>query len=1083
MMRWIVSTSLRLRYIIVALAVLLLIFGIMHLRHISLDVFPEFAPPLVEVQTEAPGMSASEVESLVTIQLEDAFSSTPKLDTMRSKSVPGLSSIVLIFNPDTDVLVARQLVQERLNSSLRNLSLWVGIPWMLQPLSATSRVMHIGLTSKKYSLSDLSMIAYWTIRWRLMAVPGVANVVIWGDRFQQMQIEVDPKKLQAYHLTLDDIDETASNALDYGMLSFTESAKTGVGGFIETPNQRLMIEHILSVFTPQDLAKLPINRVTKSNGTPLLLGDVGQVVWGSPPSIGDAVINGEQGLMLIVEKFPWANTLDVTNGIDAALKNLKPGLADIEIDANIFRPASFIETALNNLTTALYISCLLVTFVLVTFLFEWRTTLISLLAIPLSLIAAGLVLDYWEVTINTMILAGFVIAIGGVVDDAIIDVENILRRARQHHQDISEIPAEALRDGAKNAPPQDERSTFGILKSTPFVLRRRVLCAVSKGVSISGKKQSLINIILEASLEVRSAIIYAVLIDIAVLLPVFFLSGVSGAFFKPLVFAYALALLASMVVALTVTPALCLLLLRTASLERESPVMRWLHRGYTRVQSTMIKAPSFFMYFIIIALIIIGIVIMPFLGESLFPAFKERFFLIHWVTEPGTSGEEVVRITKRLSHDLLSIPGVHTFGSHIGRGVQGEEISGINFAENWISIDPSVNYDATMQAIQQVVNSYPGLFHDVQTYLNERIDEVVAGSSYPITVRIYGPDLKLLRHLAEQVKQTVASIPGTTDVHTELQVDVPHIQVDPDLTKLAQYGLKPGDIRRNVGTLLAGLEISDIQREGRVYGVTLWGTPDTRSSVNSVRDLLISTPGGFAVSLKEVANVSILPTPDSISREHNSRRIDVGLDIKNRDLGNVANDVKNRIQSIAFPLGYNAEVIGEYAERQAAVLHLSGIALIAALAVLLLLQAGIRKWRLAILVFFTLPSALVGGLLAALATGGIISLGSLVGFFTVFGIAARNGIMLINHYQFIEETEGENFGPALILRGAKERMAPILMTALAAGLALLPLVISGDIPGQEIEYPMAIVIVGGLVTSTLLNLFFMPFLYFRFAKR
>lgn len=1031
MMRWIVSASLRFRYMIAALAAILFFFGILQLRSVSLDVFPEFAPPLVEIQTEAPGLSTREVESLVSIPLEDVFSSTPQLDIIRSKSVIGLSSVVLIFKPSVDVLVARQLVQERLNTILHNLPFWSGIPWMLQPLSATSRLMHIGITSKKYSLMDLSMMVYWTIRWRLMAVPGVANVVIWGDRFKQLQLEVDPKKLQTYRITLDDISEIASDSLDYGSLTFTQASKTGVGGFIETPNQRLNIEDVLPIFGPEDLAKLPVKNLTKSNGSPLTIGDLGQVVWGHPPLIGDAVINGEQGLMLIVEKFPWANTLDVTRGIDAALKELKPGLSGIEINADIFRAATFIETAIDNLTRALFISCLLVMFVLIAFLFEWRTTIISLIAIPLSLIAAGLVLNYYEATINTMILAGFIIAIGGVVDDAIIDVENIVRRLREKYKQESQYP--------------------------------------------------LSKIILEASLEVRGAIIYAVLIDIAVLVPVFFLTGVSGAFFKPLALAYALALLASMIVALTVTPALCLLLLGRAPISRESPLLRWLHRHYTHLQTRIIST-NWFVYLIIIAFIMIGIMIIPTLGASLFPAFKERSFLIHWVSEPGTSGDEVVRITKRLSDNLLKVPGVRTFGSHIGRGVQGEEIAGINFAENWISIDPSVNYDKTIDEIQNLVDGYPGMFHDVQTYLNERIDEVVAGSSYPIAVRIHGPDLYELRRLAEKTKQLIEKIPGTTDVHTELQVDVPHIQITPDLNKLTGYGLKPGDIQRNVGTLIAGIEVSDIHRAGRVYAVTLWGTPNTRESLESVRNLLISTPDGGAVSLKDIADVSILPTPATIERENNSRKIDVAIDIENRDLSKVAKDVKHQVEAMQFPLGYYADVIGEYQERQSAEMSLFGTALIAAIAVLLLLQAAFRKWRLAFLAFLTLPSALVGGLLAAWATGSIISLGSLIGFFTVFGIAARNGIMLINHYQYIEQNEKEPFGPELILRGAKERLAPILMTALAAGLALVPLIISGNIPGQEIEYPMAIVILGGLVSSTVLNLFIMPFIYFKFAN-
>lgn len=1032
MMRWIVGTSLYFRYLIAAAAAALMIFGIEHLRRIPLDVFPEFAPPIVEIQTETPGLSASEVESLVTIQLEAAFNSTPNLDIMRSKSVPGVSSIVLIFRPDADILRARQQVQERLNVAIRTLPTWAGIPWILQPLSATSRVMHIGLTSKKYSLTDLSMITYWTIRWRLMAVPGVANVVIWGDRFKQMQVQLDPKKLQLYQVTLDDAQEVASDALDFGLLKFTDASKVRVGGFIETPNQRLIVQHILPVIEPQDLAKVSINNKTKPDGSLLTLGDLGQVVWGHQPIIGDAVINGDRGLLLIVEKFPWANTLDVTRGVEAALEEMKPGLPGININADIFRPASFIEMAIYDLTRSLFISCFLVMLVLGAFLYEWRTTLISLIAIPLSLVAAGLILDIWETTINTMILAGFVIAIGGVVDDAIIDVENIIRRLRQHRREKS--------------------------------------------------KRSMASIILDASLEVRGAIIYAVLIDIAVLIPIFFLTGVSGAFFQPMVTSYALALLASMIVALTVTPALCLLLLRNAPLERrEAPLMRWLQRGYTNILNRIIQIPAI-VYLTISCFIVVGLLTLPFLGESLFPTFKERFFLIHWVTFPGTSDHEVVRITTELSHKLSSIPGVLNFGSHIGRAVAGEEISGINFAENWISIDPKADYDKTMEAVQKTVDSYPGMFHDVQTYLNERIDEVVAGSSYPIVVRIYGPELETLRSLAEKIRQVLSQIDGAVDVHTEFQVDVPHIQVEADIAKANRYGLKPGDIRRAAATLIAGTEVSDIHRGAKVYDIMVWGTPNTRASPLSIRDLLISTPKGSAVSLKDVANVNILPTPNLIEREHNSRRIDVMMDTSNRDLGDIVNDVKEHLHGIKFPLGYYADVLGEYEERQAAQTHLFSVGIGAAIAVFLLLQAAFVNWRLAFLAFFTLPSALVGGLLAALAMGGIISLGSLVGFFTVFGIAARNGIMLINHYQYIEKHEGEPFGVELVLRGAKERLAPILMTAMAAGLALVPLVIWGDIPGQEIEYPMAIVIIGGLFTSTVLNLFIVPYLYLRYGK-
>jgi CzcA family heavy metal efflux pump len=820
--------------------------------------------------------------------------------------------------------------------------------------------------------------------------------------------------------------------LDFGLLRYTNAAKTRVGGFIDTPNQRLGVQHILPVIGPEDLAKVPVHDRKKSDGSPLTLGDLGKVVWDHQPLIGDAVVNDGPGLLLIVEKFPWGNTLDVTRGVEAALNEMRPGLPGIQFDTNIFRPASFIEMAIDNLSRSLLLSCLLVMLVLGAFLFEWRTALISLVAIPLSLVAAGLVLNLFGTTINTMILAGLVIAIGGVVDDAIIDVENIVRRLRQHRRE--------------------------------------------------GSNKSIASIILEASLEVRSAIIYAVLIDVMVLLPVFFLQGVSGAFFQPLALSYGLALLASMVVALTVTPALCLLLLRNVPLERrESPLLRWLHRSYDTVLSRVIRSPRP-AFLTVCSIVLIGLAVLPFLGESLFPQFKERDFLMHWVSKPGTSHDEVVRITTQASRELRSIPGVRDFGSHIGRAVQGEEVSGINFAENWVSIDPNVNYDKTVGAIQDMSEGYPGLFHNVLTYLNERIDEVLVGSSDQVVVRIYGPDLEVLRSKAEEVRQTLSQIDGAADVHTEFQVDVPHIQVKVDLAKAQRYGLKPGDVRRAAATLVAGTEVSDIHRDGKVYDVMVWSTPQTRQSPNSIRNLLISTPDGGTVRLGDVADVSILPTPNLIEREYDSRRIEVGLNAGGRDLGDVVRDVKQRLSGIKFPLEYHAEVLGEYEERQASQRRLLGFGLASAIGVFLLLQAAFGSWRLAALAFFTLPSALVGGVLAAFATGGVISLGSLIGFFTVFGVAARNGIMLINHYQHLEREEGEPFGPKLVLRGARERLAPILMTALAAGLALLPLVIAGDIPGHEIEHPMAIVILGGLVTSTVLNLFIVPSLYLRFGK-
>jgi Cu/Ag efflux pump CusA len=646
--------------------------------------------------------------------------------------------------------------------------------------------------------------------------------------------------------------------------------------------------------------------------------------------------------------------------------------------------------------------------------------------------AGVLVLYFTGASLNTMILAGFVIAIGVVVDDAIIDVENIVRRLRQYR--------------------------------------------------IEGVDKSTARIILEASLEVRQAIIHATLIDVVVLIPILFLGGLSGAFFRPLAVSYGLAVMASMVVALTVTPALCYVFLRNAPIEHREPVfVRWLHRIYEPVLVRIVRKPN--PIFVATAVVmLIGIGVLPLLGESLFPEFKERDFLMHCISKPGTSVVEERRIVSRISKELRQIEGVRNFGSHIGMAMMADEVCGVNFGENWISIAPDADYDETLERIEKVVYGYPGLFRNVETYLNERIDEVLSGSSETFVVRIYGPDLKQIHAKADEVEQALKSIPGIIDLHVQLQSEVPQLQVEVDLAKARKLGLKPGDVRRSAATLLSGEEVGDLFIDGKAYDVNVWSTPATRHSVDSVRDLPIDTPDGGRVRLADVADVRIAPAQSVIYRENASRRIDVSANVDAPDLGAVMAEVKHRLDTVKFPLGYHAEVFGEYAERQAAQRHMLLFAIGGIIGVFLILFASFGNMRLAILGFLTLPSALVGGLLAAYFTGGVVTLGSLVGFLTVFGIAARNKIMLINHYQHLETFEGEKFGPELAVRGALERLSPILMTALATGLALVPLIVAGDIPGHEIEYPMAIVILGGMITSTLLNLFVVPSLYLQFGQ-
>jgi CzcA family heavy metal efflux pump len=1018
-MNWLVSTSLQLRIIVVAFAILLMIVGLRVVRTAPLDVFPEFAPPLVEIQTEAPGLSTNEVESLITVPIENSLNGTAALKTLRSKSVLGLSSVVLIFQQNADLMLARQHVQERLSLIAPQLPAAARPPVLLQPLSSTSRVLKIGMSSKKLSQMDLSALARWTIRPRLMAVPGVANVAIWGQRDRQLQVLVDPDRLRAHNVTLAEVERATRDAV-----------AVAAGGFVDTPNQRLPVAHLAAITQPVDLARIPL---TFRNGVALQLSAVAEVVEGFPAPIGDAIINDGPGILLIVEKQPEGNTLDVTRGVEAALDALKPGLRDVEIDSTIFRPATFIELALKNLRTALFIGCLLVIAVLVAFLFEWRAAIISLSAIPLSLLAAALVLYWHGYTINTMVIAGLVIALGEVVDDAIIDVENIMRRLRLNRE--------------------------------------------------AGAPGSAFSVVLKASLEVRSAIVFATLIVVLVFLPIFFLDGLSGSFFRPLAISYVLAVLASLGVALTLTPAMSLLLLPSAAKrERPEPALtRFLKGLYRRTLPTFVDKPrtavaAMFVLFGMTAATI------PFLGEEFLPNFKETDFLMHWVEKPGTSLEAMNRITTRVSKELRAIPGVRNFGSHIGRAEVADEVVGPNFTELWISIDPDAPYEPTVARIHEVVEGYPGLVRDLLTYLKERIKEVLTGAGASIVVRVYGPDLEGLRGKATEVSKTIGDVQGVTNLKVEQQVLVPQIEVRLKPDAALRFGLTPGDVRRAATTLIKGTKVGELYEEQQINDVVVWGAAHTRTDIESLRRLRVSLPSSGDAPLGDLADIQIAPAPNVIQREGASRRIDVTCDVKGRDLGSVAREIENKVKALTFDHGYHPEFLGEYAARQASQNRLLALSALAFLGILLLLHADFRTPRLMTLVVVSLPFALIGGVVASLLTGAVLSLGSLVGFVTVLGIAARNGIMLVSHYRHLETEEGQLFGKDLVLRGSEERLAPILMTALATGLALLPIVMGGNKPGHEIEHPLAVVILGGLVTSTVLNLFLMPALYLRFGK-
>ncbi|EYF01948.1 efflux RND transporter permease subunit [Chondromyces apiculatus] len=1021
MMRALVELCLQRRVVVLGLALVLLVLGIQRVRHIPVDVFPEFAPPRVEVQTEAPGLSSQEVEVLVTTPIERALQGVPFVQALRSKSVSGLSSVVLLFAQSADVLEVRQLVQERLTRAASQLPAVALPPVMMAPVSSTSRIMKIGLTSATKDQMALTDLARFVVRPRLLSIAGVANVAIWGERPRQLQVVVDPARLRASGVRLEEVVETTRSAV----------VPAG-GGFIDTPQQRLGVAVHPAAVTTAQLAEASVPRPRLVT---IPLGEIASVREGSAPPIGDAVVNDTAGLLLIVEKQPWGNTLEVTRDVEAALAALRPAMPGVDVDPAIFRPASFVERALHNLGEALLIGCLLVILVLGAFLYDLRTAFISVIAIPTSLLAAAVIMNAVFGTVDTMTLAGLAVALGEVVDDAIIDVENVLRRLDLERASPSPRPT--------------------------------------------------LVVVLEASLEVRSAVVHATAIVILVFLPVFFLDGLAGAFFRPLAGAYVLAILASLVVALTITPALCLLLLPGAGgaprAHRTSPVAAALTHAAMPAIRWSVARPRVALVTTLGAFLAAGLAATS-LGESFLPDFRENDFLMHWVAKPGTSLEELQRTALRASKELRGIPGVHHFGAHLGRAEAADEVVGANFAELWISVDPEVDLAATTAEVQRVVDGYPGLQRDVQTYLHERMKEVLSGGSGSIVVRIQGHNLDALRSEAALVASTLATVEGTINIKVEPQVLVPQIDVRLRQDALARAGLSALDVQALLRTVLQGTRVGEVTDAGMLREVVVVGEPRLRTDIAALQNLVLVSPLGVEARLGDLAHITLGDAPNVVQHEGGQRRIDISCDASGRDLGAVARNVQDKVVALTMTPGHHAEVLGEYAARTTAQQRLALLSTVALLGIFLVLQLEFQTFRLTLLVFATLPLALVGGIAAVLLTGAVVSLGSLVGFVTVLGIAARNGVMLVSHFQHLEREEGVPFGAELVLRGVRERLTPIAMTALATGLALIPLVAAGARPGHEIEQPMAVVILGGLVSSTLLNVFAVPCAYLRFSR-
>jgi CzcA family heavy metal efflux pump len=1040
MLQAIVQWSIRNRAVVVVLAVLLLGAGYYAAGHSKLDVFPEFAPPQVVIQTEAPGLAAGEVEQLVTLPLEQAVSGLPNLDVLRSQSIQGLSVITAIFQDGTDIYRARQLVSERLVEVAGQLPEGARDP-RLGPLTPTTgRLLTIGFTSDSLSPMELYDRAQWLVRPRLLAVRGVAQVTLFGGEVRQFQVQVNPEALAARQLTLADVVDATRQA----------SGIRGAG-FQENADQRLALRVEAQV---QSAAQLGQGVISSADGTPVRLGDVARVVEAPRPKFGDAAVNGKPGVILIVSKQLGGDTPDITRRVEAELEKLEPMLArdGITYHAGLFRQANFIEHAVGNVTYSLLIGAALVAVVLFVFLFNLRTAFISLTAIPLSLLGAILVLWAWGVGLNTLTLGGLAIAVGEVVDDAIIDVENIFRR---------------LRENARLGHP-------------------RPAAAVA----------------LEASLEVRSAVVYATFIVGLVFVPIFFLSGLQGRLFAPLGYAYVLAVLASLAVALTVTPALALLLLPRAGGAVEPPLLGRLQGGYEWVLRRLDRQPALLLTAMALLLGAAGWAVRGFGGEFL-PELRENHYVVHMRGIPGTSLAQSMASGRHISAALLRIPTVRSVAQQAGRAELGEDTWGVEYNELEVDLPRLGGEDAERAEsdIKTALKECAGYSFEVLPFLSERIKETISGSTAAVAVKVYGDDLAAIDRAAQEIAHVLGTIGGHANVHPESQTGQPEMVIRLRPEDAARWGLRNSQVLDAVHACYQGARVGQCYDRNRVIDMVVILDAKVRADPALIGELWLSVPSGEPkaadadsgagtilpapaskrVQLKQVADVFLSDGRWLIAHEGGLRRQMVTCNVAGRDVESFVAEAEDRVRQLVLPPAVSYVFTGEHEAKQTAQRELLLLGTAAGVGILLLLWMAFGSLRRLLLVLVNLPFAVVGGVAAVYLSGGILDVGSLVGFVTLFGITVRNSIMMVSHWQHLAEVEGLPWGPELVVRGARERLAPVLMTALVTGLGLLPIALGSGEAGREVEGPMALVILGGLVTSTGLNLLVLPVLYRRWG--
>lgn len=1021
----IIRFSLTHRLLVLCAGILITVYGLFVVKDMPVDVFPDLNRPTVNIMTEAPGMAPEEVETLVTLPLETVLNGLPGVERVRSSTGIGLSVVYVEFGWETDIYRNRQLVAEKL--SLAKEKLPEGITPVMGPIaSIMGEIQLLGLSAEDESISPLELrtVADWTIRPRLLSVPGVAQIIAIGGGVKQFQILLSAEKIQKYRLSLDDIEK-----------SLTKLSKNTTGGYIDLDKKEFLIRNIGQVKSEDDI----LNSVVGLHlGNPVLIKDIAEVKTGAQIKRGDGSVNGKSSVILSIQKQPGANTIELTKKIDLALNELEKTFPKgVKLERELFKQAHFIDSAIDNVKEALRDGTILVFIILFLFLVNIRTTAITLTAIPLSLISTAIILKMFGISVNTMTLGGLAVAIGELVDDAIVDVENVFRRLRENKKLANPLPT--------------------------------------------------LQVVYNASSEVRNSIVFATIIVVLVFIPLFYLSGIEGRLFIPLGVAYIISLIASLVVSLTITPVLCSYLLSKGKLieHDDGRLAKWLKRIDRRVLEKSLDHPKIVIG-VSLALFVGALALIPLMGKEFLPKFNEGTATVNMLGQPGISLEESNKLGTDAEKLLLNIPEIKSVARRTGRAELDEHAEGVHYSEIDVDFKEGGRHrEVVLEEMRKNLEAIPNTFVNVGQPISHRLDHLLSGVRAQIAIKVFGPELSVLRGKASEIYKSLQGTSGLVDLQVEQQVLIPQVKIQLLREEAARYGIVLGELADSLEMALNGEVVAQVLENQRIFNVFMRFDNHSRSNLDLMKKTTLKImPDGTRITLDKVADVFESTGPNIINRENAQRRIVISANSQGRDLDSLIKEVQSRIaDKVKLPDGYFIQYGGQFESQQAASRLILMLGVLSLVGIFLVLYGHFKSSFIAVQIMLNIPMALIGSLVAIYLSDRIFSVATLVAFITLCGIASRNGIMMISHYLHLMKFEGEKFGREMVIRGSLERLIPVLMTALTAVLGLLPLVFAGGEPGKEILHPVAVVIVGGLLSSTLLDMFVTPTVFFHFGRR